>query len=324
MTSNEDHLSGEVAIQASLSESGVKASAKSRFVVALDRMFGGLFDIPAAMMEGVAARKRLEDKLKRENIEQLHQIELTAELHSKRLDYAASHAAHAIHLRAAINKGVVSSIAFEELSENASNAPEEDGALDEDWINVFGSYAENASSDRLRELWGKILAGEIRKPGSFSLTTLRVISELDQQTATLFQKHVRGVLNGNLLVKQGNPKGQTLLELTFLEEVGLLQEASGTLGADQEFNEEGNYTLINGSLVLVATRKGDKKFRIDFIRISRSGQEILGILPKEAPDIMLRLVADKIMEHADSIILGAIHQRLPEGKFRYNVLEKIK
>jgi len=53
----------------------------------------------------------------------------------------------------------------------------------EDWLNVFSSYAEKATSDRLRQHWAHILAGEIRYPGTFSLATLQLFSILDPTKA---------------------------------------------------------------------------------------------------------------------------------------------
>lgn len=54
-------------------------------------------------------------------------------------------------------------------------------------MNSFMRFAEDASSDRLRDLFGRILAGQIFRPGAFCLTTLRTLSELDQAIATDFQ-----------------------------------------------------------------------------------------------------------------------------------------
>lgn len=48
MSGDEDHLSNEISVEASLTESGVKATAKSRLLSAIDRMFGGMIDFPAA------------------------------------------------------------------------------------------------------------------------------------------------------------------------------------------------------------------------------------------------------------------------------------
>ena len=53
----------------------------------------------------------------------------------------------------------------------------------EDWLNVFSSYAEKATSERLRQHWAQILAGEIRGPGTFSLATLQMFSILDSALA---------------------------------------------------------------------------------------------------------------------------------------------
>ena len=102
--------------------------------------------------------------------------------------------------------------------------------MEEDWLNVFEKHAENASSDRLREMWGHILAGEIRNPGSFSLTTLRVIAELDREIAEGFEKAVKTRMAPGVLPKPPDLVGTALMELTFLEEVGLLQDVSGFLG----------------------------------------------------------------------------------------------
>jgi hypothetical protein len=53
----------------------------------------------------------------------------------------------------------------------------------EDWLNVFSSHAEKATSDRLRQHWARVLVGEIRSPGTFSLATLQMFSILDPMWA---------------------------------------------------------------------------------------------------------------------------------------------
>ena len=57
------------------------------------------------------------------------------------------------------------------------------GEVDPDWLNHFGGYAEKATSEHVRDLWARVLGGEIRRPGSFSLATLRLLAELDRQMA---------------------------------------------------------------------------------------------------------------------------------------------
>jgi hypothetical protein len=109
--------------------------------------------------------------------------------------------------------------------------PQDDSLeLEEDWINIFASYADRASSERLRQLRGRILAGEIRKPGSFAPSTLRVISEMDTEIAAAFQEVARlRIAGGSRLLRADPLENEVLIKWTFLEEVGLLQDVNGGL-----------------------------------------------------------------------------------------------
>lgn len=60
--------------------------------------------------------------------------------------------------------------------------------VDDDWINVFFDSVANISTEQMQTLWGKLLAGEITEPGSFSLRTLATLKNLTGKEAALFQK----------------------------------------------------------------------------------------------------------------------------------------
>lgn len=59
---------------------------------------------------------------------------------------------------------------------------------DSDWIARFFGAAEQISSEQMRALWGKILAGEIVKPGSYSLATLDFMRNLRPHHAALIEQ----------------------------------------------------------------------------------------------------------------------------------------
>ena len=61
---------------------------------------------------------------------------------------------------------------------------------DHDWTARFFGYAQDISSEEVRSIWGRILAGEVRSPGTFSIRTLHVLSLLDARTASLFRRAV--------------------------------------------------------------------------------------------------------------------------------------
>ena len=44
------------------------------------------------------------------------------------------------------------------------------------------------SSEDMQRRFARVLAGEIEKPGSYSILTLKTLGELDQNIATLFKK----------------------------------------------------------------------------------------------------------------------------------------
>lgn len=70
---------------------------------------------------------------------------------------------------------------------NDTEAPDN---IDPDWFFNFVEMAENIYSPLMQELWGKIFAVEIAKPGVFSIRTLKTLKELTQRDAQTFQTAV--------------------------------------------------------------------------------------------------------------------------------------
>ena len=64
----------------------------------------------------------------------------------------------------------------------------QDHEVDHDWTARFFNDVQDVSSEDMQQLWAKILAGEIGRPGSSSIKTLGILKNLDPTTARLFQK----------------------------------------------------------------------------------------------------------------------------------------
>lgn len=186
----EDHLDTELSVSGQLTESGLKLGAKSRAVAAIDRLLGGIIDIANAPLENIAKRSRAKGEA------DVAAIRRAGEMRLELLDQdpATAQRIYDQHLkvigRRHQNKVAVAQIAVEDLTrqppseeESASGAD----ALDSGFMDRFERYADDATTDQLRERWGRILAAEIRKPGTFSAKVLRVIDELEPATATLFE-----------------------------------------------------------------------------------------------------------------------------------------
>lgn len=60
--------------------------------------------------------------------------------------------------------------------------------VEKDWMTRFLNIAEEVSDVDMQEIWGRVLAGEIKKPKSYSLRTLEVLRHLSKEEAALIMK----------------------------------------------------------------------------------------------------------------------------------------
>lgn len=58
--------------------------------------------------------------------------------------------------------------------------------VDHDWTARFFNDVQDVSSEDMQTLWAQILAGEVERPGSTSLKTLRILKDMDQHVARIF------------------------------------------------------------------------------------------------------------------------------------------
>lgn len=146
----------------------------------------------------------------------------------------------------------------------------------EDWMNVFESYAEKASSETLREHWAQILAGEIRKPGSFSLLTLQVMSVLDTTLAQRIHALCPFVVRADWIVDTASfHGGQRFGTIMALEAVGLLR--TGVKRAIK-FDESGEEFLVYKDHVIVMSGIKGQQVYVDGIALTLPGQEIFSFI----------------------------------------------
>lgn len=63
-----------------------------------------------------------------------------------------------------------------------------DKRADLDWFNRYINLAENVSNSTMQDLWAKILAGELSRPGLYSLKALKVFRDMSIVDAKLLAK----------------------------------------------------------------------------------------------------------------------------------------
>ena len=93
----------------------------------------------------------------------------------------------------------------------------------ETWSARFFKYAADLRDEELFALWGKVLAGEFRKPGSFSLKTLVILHSLDKPDAEAFCKLAPYVMEEEFIIDEAlEDCGVSSYRLAILDSIGLV------------------------------------------------------------------------------------------------------
>jgi hypothetical protein len=178
------------------------------------------------------------------------------------------------------NRENIVAITIEELQKDP--LPQENDAVSDDWMNIFGKYAENINSEELQHLWGRVLAGEIRKSGTISLRTLHFMSLLDKQTAELIKRVAPISINSNIIFEKLCDQRVELDDILQLKEIGFLNSESRPLTWMKTLDPDDPVTcfIMNDiGISFVVTEK--REIQIPCYKITTVGSELLKIIPIE-------------------------------------------
>lgn len=326
MAQADDVLAGEVAITAKLEETGISLKAKSRAVAAIDRLLGGLADWPAAFFEGRAAKRRLKDEIAQKL------LQLQGELAERKLE-GIEQAGDALLVgvlkdagRKQLNVASVVIEAVEEIkalpapeqvrSTDASDEPDE---VDEDWLNQFMRFAEDASSDDLQQLWGRVLAGEVNRPGAFSRHTLRFIAELDKTTADHCEVASEFSFKNFIPIRNGRNLPFDLRIALDLQRLGILEGVSGDSSLATDFIMKSNTPngFAKGNKVLLVYGSDGYVLKIPSIVVTRLGNEIFSLIKTRDPKNALNSLAEilKMDNGVKSLLLANLGEDLSDPRY---------
>lgn len=175
--------------------------------------------------------------------------------------------------------------AYENLKKekNVSEEP-----VDKDWVLRFFNSIEDISNEEMQKIWGKILAGEIKQPITFSLRTLETLKNLSQHDAQLFTKISAFKIkiddtycipaNSELCQKFNISYGDILI----LEECRLVN--SRPLNLSVEPLPGHKECLINTDTLICSFKsleKINKKINIRCYKITEEGIQLLKVIEKK-------------------------------------------
>lgn len=247
-------------------DSTIPAPIRRNALKAFDRLCSALIDVPVGALERRSAEKRAESeariKIREEITTQIvQQVKVDPEYALK-----AGHKFAEKIIREQLNLDNISAIAANELNKDESNnatnqdtneldqEPSTDSAnqelngseettINDNWLNNFETEARQVSTEDMQRRFAHILAGEIKKPGSYSIKAVKLLSELEQDTAALFKKFCSAcVVVGTL----GIPNGEQVFDARVLslgDSLGSNTLSKYGLGLNQ-LNILNDYSLI--------------------------------------------------------------------------------
>lgn len=158
--------------------------------------------------------------------------------------------------------------------EQVSNEP-----VNIDWINRFFSIVEDISDETLHRLWGHILAGEVKRPNSYSLRTLELLRNLTTEEANLFVKSASFYIEKNFICTE--TFALSLHETLLLGEIGLLNNEELIKEWVIEAHDKLEIVLDDRKLlVLVNNTDRQVNCSTSVKKLTKAGQEIFSITEK--------------------------------------------
>lgn len=162
--------------------------------------------------------------------------------------------------------------------------------VDPDWRTRFFEKSKGVSQEQMQEVWAKVLAGEVTQPGSYSLRTLELLSNLEAKEAEDFRKLSTYIERNSGFIflhhKNVNKKGFNsdfpFAKLLILEDCGLLM-SKYDLGLDHEFLPKSRMEMKfnHGSIFIKNSKEIPVKHRLSILKLTTSGKELLSLVDSE-------------------------------------------
>jgi hypothetical protein len=169
----------------------------------------------------------------------------------------------------------VTAQAIGELPPRVSDEP-----VDEDIASRIFTNIQDVSNEQMQKLWAKLLAGEITKPGSFSVRTLDVLKNLSPKEAAVFERDAPIIERATFSIFYGNESPMSPGALEVLVDAGLMLPPGGGMS----FGGKTRLTFP-GYQIMVAPIPGSTRQNFDgrpiimnAARLTRAGRELLAVV----------------------------------------------
>ncbi len=216
--------------------------------------------------------------------------------------------AEAIRREVSIAKAVI--YAEDELQKETSEPTQE--SPQDDWLLRWRECAAGVSSDELQQIWGKVLAGEVKSPGYFSLRTLEFLRNLSQAEAQAIERISPFVISNFLYRgKDGvlEAEGISFSDLLAMQELGVLAGVDG-LGLEVSLKSNDatsfqNALTCHGALIVATAIDPNKIIKLNVCKVTAIGAQVLSLGSFSPNERMVKAVAVAIKALGFDVQVGS-------------------
>lgn len=213
----------------------------------------------------------------------------------------------------------------QEVLENETQCSSE--PVNPDWLTRFFNCVEDISNEQMQEIWGKILAGEVKQPKSFSLRTLETLRNLRKEEAELFKKYSPLIITNQLDnyylagIENENYK-MRIVDALLLQNCGLLN-CNELRMTRSILPHEKQIWWMTDSYVVIIVNDGDKKvdFQLSVFLLSNVGKELFNVIRDEPTLYELKIVVDQVRKE-NKLLKCNIYQKLSANNGEITYVDK--
>jgi hypothetical protein len=183
-----------------------------------------------------------------------------------------------------------------------------------DWFVRFYEEAGNVSDEMMQDLWAKTLAGEVNKPGSFSLRTLDTLKNMSQEEAEALAWIAPGAMRTGAGIFACKSSWEKNLQSLF--DCGIITDRTDLIYISEYDSNKSQILISNFACIFNA--KHNDLFRDSLVKFTKVGGELLS-LQEEAYDEDC-ILTDLYMfnkEYPELQLTAHRYEYLGKGSFEY-------
>jgi hypothetical protein len=209
----------------------------------------------------------------------------------------------------------------EEKIQKEDDCISNDEKVNEDWIYRWRDYAGDVNSEEMQRLWGRLLAGEVKTPGTYSLRCMEFLRNLEQSEAKLIEIACERAVDGLVLINDDLNNHLSFGQLLELDTLGVISGVSaGGIKRTLSSKDGTPWTRImfaNDKCVIVKHTNADASVLVSGYLLTSLGRQMQGLGSFKSDVGYLKDFGQQLISQGASVYI-ADHKSEKDGGIDYH------